>query len=231
MKKILLLLSLFSIISCSNDDEQEATFQGTEQEITQIFNEEVFETLRMLQFTINQGAEPPNLEGMFFASPFILTDTNIPEDQVGTRTSDFRFEFSNQDNATNTIDFSGASINFILNEVRETFSGAGSSFISGNNNDFSVFSIIEGQNEATGSILDLAYVLSGIISDEGILSLELAIIILDDRGDSFDIFIENGQGRKFIDEDGLSEAIDANDDIPSKGTVTAETIPNLLSGY
>jgi len=204
MKKNIISFFLFCLlatIGCSNDDEN--LFNASEQDLTDFFSEEVVEALAILNFTINKGSNPPEFEGDFFASPMILVNSNVPTDNLGDEFVDLEFTFSNLNDDQNTIDFNGVSL--LGEEVVEVFSGDGSSFISGNDNNFSVFSIIVGEVTATGSFFEFAYALSGTITDIGIEDLELAIIMLDDQGDPFNQLIENGEGRRFIDEDRLSE--------------------------
>ncbi len=208
MKKIT-LISYVSILlicfSCSSDDDStNDTFAGTETDLEDFFSEEVVDALIALDFTINEGGSPPNLQGTYFASPMILTDTNVPSDVIGSKFVDLQFTFFGQENSENTIDFEGETLSG--STVIERLSGIDSSFISGEGNDFSVFSIITGEIVNTGAVADVAYAISGTISNDGILDFEIAILILDDRGDPTNsIFLQNGQGRKFIDQDGMSE--------------------------
>ena len=202
---ILFVLPLLICFSCSSDDEAaKDAFAGTETDLTNFFSEEVVDALIDLDFTINEGGNPPNLQGTYFASPMILTDTNVPSDIIGSEFVDLQFTFFGQKNSDNTIDFEGETL--FGSTVVERLSGIDSSFISGEGNDFSVFSIITGEIVNTGTVADVAYAISGTISNDGILDFEIAILILDDRGDPTNsIFLQNGQGRKFVDQDGISE--------------------------
>ena len=202
---IFFVLPLSICFSCSSDDDAaNDAFAGTETDLTNFFNEEVVDALIDLDFTINEGENPPNLQGTYFASPIILTDTNVPSDIIGSKFLDLQFSFFDQENSENTIDFEGETLSG--STVMERFSGIDSSFISGEGNDFSVFSIITGEIVNTSAVADMAYAISGTISNNGILDFEIAILILDDRGDPTNsIFLQNGQGRKFIDQDGVSE--------------------------
>lgn len=205
MKKIsqcLLVASFLFVFSCSEDDGNQA-FQASEQELRDFFSDEVVEALEEVNFVINSGANPPSLEGVYFASPNRLTDSNIPNDGIGEEFPDLRIAFSNQDNDSNEIDFNGTSLEG--GDPIESFFGAGSSFISGSENAFSVFSIIEGENLDTNARVEIAYAISGEITNDAIRDFEIAIIMLDDRGDPFNQFIENGQGRRLVDDDGTSE--------------------------
>ena len=230
MKKIITNISVLSFLilsCCSSGGDDNDIFQGSERDLTEFFSDEVVQTLNELQFTVNQGSNPPNLEGMFFASPLILSATNVPSDAVGTRFIDFRFEFSNQDNATNTINFNAESL--LVNIVIESFFGDGSSFISGSNDSFSVFSVIEAEVSSSEEFVDLAYILSGNTSEEGVLNLEFAIVMLDNRGNPSGLLIENGQGRSFVDEDGLSERLIENTDLGENGVVLRQELRSILS--
>lgn len=201
MKKLFILLMVVVFAACQNDDGPPA-FEGSQADLTDLFNEEVVEALTTLNFTINQGNNPPNLEGTFLMTPLISTDSNVPGDAIGAQFFDQRYTFLNQNNSTNTIDFMGQQLE-PDGRVQSVLNGDGS-FISGTDNAFSIFLTITNEDLDTGGRASVAYCISGTIMEDGIRDIELAIIVLDDFGDEFNQFIEIGQGRRFIDTDGFS---------------------------
>lgn len=204
MKKLSTLLLILLLVACSSNDDSDEIFSGTENDLVEFFSEEVVAALVEFDFTVNEGGNPPDLQGTFYASPMILTNTNVPTDIIGSQFVDLQFTFFGQDINANSIDFEGETL--LGKTIIERLSGIDSSFISGEGNNFSVFSVITGEIINTGAIADVAYAISGTIAENGILDFEIAILILDDRGDPTNsIFLENGQGRKFVDQDGLSE--------------------------
>lgn len=201
---VIAILGLLFASSCKKDED--SAFAGTEQELIDFYSPEVVDALNQLGLTINSGTTPPSLSGTFFVSPLLLTDTNIPGESTGVVFNDFLFTFSEQNNSTNNIDLQGASLDGSGN-ISETFTAEGSSFISGTNNDFTVFGIILGVDADTEAEAEVAYVISGQIADTGIVDFELAIVMLDDKGDPFGFYIDNGSGRRFVDSDGLADRL------------------------
>lgn len=225
MKKISLLkiFVLLLIVSCSNDNEQEQ-FDGSQASLEDLFSVEVVQTLEELNFTINEGIDPPNLEGTILISPLILTASNIPQDEIGRIYNDQRYTFFNQNNSENTIDLTGESLSG--STVSSEIEGNGS-FISGSGNNFSVFFIVTSERVQNGAMADSAYSISGTITDEGIIDLEFALIMLDNRGNS-DQFIANGDGRNFIDQDGLSEFVDPTSKRFKNNSKTSKNSKNIF---
>ena len=228
MKKItvfLFAITALTYTSCSKNDDEDA-FDGSQASLEDLFSQEVVEALNELEFKINQGVNPPNLEGTFYVSPFILTNSNVPQDNIGSRFADQRYTFLNQDNETNTIDFEGVQINNGL-EFSE-LDGRGS-FISGSGNSFSIFLVVEQERTESGTITQSAFAISGSISNEGIVEFEQSLIMLDNFGDPLNEYIENGQGRRFIDEDQLAEIV-SNNTTTSKLSKTSSSKHNGILG-
>jgi len=165
------------------------------EDITEVISEDIFNEIIDLNMPLNGGVTPPNIEGKYFVSPFILKSSNIPEDQAGREFIDYTYSFSQQNMENNSIIVSQASSDGLI------ANGLGS-YISGSDKSFTIFTELE-INEANGSKAITAEVISGEISTEGIVNFHKTIIMLDNYGDD-DTYIENGQGRTCIDSDGLS---------------------------
>ncbi len=222
MKKQLLSYCIIVLLfSCSSDDDENNAFDGSRSSLEDLFSEEVVETLNELNFTINTGTNPPNLEGTFFVTRFILTDSNRPEDQIGNRFLDQEYTFLNQNFEDNTIDFEGEQKNGIDGEATSFLDGTGS-FISGDDNRFSIFLLVDQVRVNSGSRSQNAFAISGEITESGIINFEQSFIMLDNFGNPFNEYIENGQGRRFIDEDRFSEKI--TETTNSKKAATADKI-------
>lgn len=223
MKRLLLLLIVLSI-GCNKEDEDQR-FDGSAASLEDLFSEEVVQALEDLNFTVNQGVNPPSLEGTFFISPVILTDTNVETDVIGARFFDQRYTFFNQDNGQNTIDFDGVQLT-LSGVVASELEGTGS-FISGNDDSFSIFLVVDNENVSSGAMAQIAYAITGAITTSGIVNFEIAIIMLDNMGNPTAEFIENGKGRRFIDEDGLSDIENNLENTSNKSAYKAKNIFNI----
>lgn len=150
-----------------------------------------------LDIPINEGLNPPSIEGAFLVSPNVMLSTNIPNDgfDIGHTFDDAIITFSNQNLQDLTVQVS---------EVQGGGSGDGEgSYIVGEGNKFSVFTELNVYSENSGN-RTLARVYSGEISQNGIIDFHCAILMLDDNGDPNNNLIEIGEGRGFMDSDGFS---------------------------
>ncbi|MDT0556782.1 hypothetical protein [Patiriisocius hiemis] len=198
--KILFLLSLFLVFSaCKKDDDgdNDQSFDGSIEDIESFYNSDVVDALIDLGFEINTGNNPPTIEGSYLCTPSILEATSVPNDVIGSQFPDLFLNFRNQDNSTLTIDFDGAS-------GSETYDGAGS-FVSGSDDQFSVFLIITVTRD--GETAEVTFAISGTKEADGIANLQVALIMIDDNGDPGGFFIENNTGRVLTDGDDFSEEL------------------------
>ncbi|MEM6804255.1 MAG: hypothetical protein AAF696_22815 [Bacteroidota bacterium] len=165
-------------------------------DILDIISEDVFEEFIELDMPLNGGLTPPNIEGTFRVTPFILKSSNIPSDNIGLQFVDYDYTFYDQDMENNTIKISTVSSNGAVSE------GVGS-YIAGNGNSFSIFTELNGSFQS-GSRFIHAEVISGEITSEGIVNFHKAILMLEDNGDPSGDLIEVGQGRACFDSDAIS---------------------------
>ncbi len=189
------------IVACEEENEAvivKVDDNGLSKDINDLVPESILNEMERLGMPINRGANPPIVEGTFLASPYILLSSNRPGDVPGSQFADYQVTFSGQDNddLTVIVDYENGS---------ETGNGAGS-FIVGEGSKFSVFVEINvvSDGDATAQVVG---VISGDIADVGIENCYSANFMVDDNGDPENIYIENGEGRVFYDQDGLSERL------------------------
>ena len=215
MKKYLFLLPLclcvsFYLTSCSSDDDSgsdeeeeiidDEGFQGTEEDIANFVTQDILDVITELGFVIHTGNNPPIISGVFEINPRVLENTNIPNDYaIGYEISPTEIYFENQNNSTLTFDYK---------EIEENISESlgDLSYVSGSGNDFSAFvrSTITAGEQSAISITAI----SGTVNSSGFTSTQQALFMLDNKGNPQDVFIENGQGRIFKDEDGSVDLLE-----------------------
>lgn len=210
---LFLALSLF-FISCDKDDDSNSGPDGTVVSIENFYTPELLETLDELGFTINTGTTPPNIEGSYLANPLTLVSSNIPNDNIGTTYSDLLMTFTNQNNTSLTLDYEGMN----NGSSRESIQ----SYVTGSDDSFSIFLKIEYTEQGHTSLFANAF--SGILSAEGILDYQYALIMLDDRGDPNGNLIENNSGRLIVDGNGLCDIV-----LPRNFRATSKSVNNLPS--
>ena len=206
---IILAALIFSISACETAEEPMP--QGFSEEITRLIPDSTISAMRDLQMIINEGMEPPTLEGVYFASPLVITKSNVPNEihGEGSRFADYRYYMRNQniDDLTMELDSEGLSINSGSVITRSIGKQA---FISGNRNSFTAFIIqdsemyLESGDTARSRVLE---VISGTLSADGIKNFQNAVWMLNDYGDEFNLFIPANTGRIFNDGDLMAQRI------------------------
>lgn len=200
MKLKLLLTSLcFTLLffNCSKNDDNDSDdeFDGSIEDVRDFFGENLVVALEDLGFKINTGNIPPSLEGTYLINLYELQASTVPSDRVGRVFSENLITFSNQNNNNLTIDYKG------VNGPQEDI-GIGS-FISGDNNQFSMYLKLNSQI-GTSVIVESAYAISGSVEENGIRNIQVALLMLDDKGDPDGVYTANNKGRLFFDSNGLS---------------------------
>jgi len=195
-------------------------FDGFEASINDLYTPAQVDAIEQIGLVFNLGDQPPNIEGTFRVEPVIVQATTAPEDdgETGFELPAQTYTFSNQNNSTLTVDL------LLIEDSGQTTVGNGS-FISGNDQQFTVYFVSE--TNIDGFVADTTITLSAVISGNGIENVQAAGFLLNDRGDPGDVFIPNNAGRLVIDEDGFSERIQSKDKI---GNVSEATSGKSLLG-
>ena len=184
------------------DDNEELSQDVLEQVPSEILNK-----AKELGLEINGGKTPPNIEGMYYATPVILINSTEKGDNIGEQFNDGTFVFSEQNNAELTI------LSYIEEMGIGSDTGLGS-LITGNGNKFSVFVIMRSMYSET-----VYFFISGKIENAGIRNMQFLLLN------------EDLQGRLFKDEDGLADRITSTKSSTQKtnGMSTEMTLPSLKS--
>ena len=179
LKPVLLFIVLTSVfISCKKDDAPSPVNNDDvlPAPISNFVSQSMIDSLRAAGATINDGTTPPAINGIYLMTPdSCIYDNNNPA-SVGSLFSDYKFQFTNQDNAAYTLDVAQKAIP----------SGAVSStpvysFISGNGNKFSVFIIRT--TTLSGVPVQQFNVLSGTVAAGGIQGFQNTLYMRSKEGD------------------------------------------------
>lgn len=182
--------------------ECEIQANGLSRAINNLIPADILKQIIDLGMPINKGGTPPKIEGnKYKSSPTILLETSVPNELPGGQYNDYIITFSQQNNDKLVI-----KVDFTSGNEKGTDLA---SFISGNGNDFTVFSQIDvtDTQQATGIKAKTVFIMSGSWTVTGIKNFHTAVFMVDDKGDPNDIWFENGQGRVFYDKDGFSEKL------------------------
>lgn len=169
--------------------------------------------------TIYEGANPPNIEGVFIMSPVRLFYDSTYDYDIGYEFSDMYFRFFNQDMINNTLDYQ---------EKQGKSEGKGTGcFISGEGDKFTVYFDIDETYYGSHTIyLKRALIISGILTENGIKNCEYAFVVTDKSDDPDKELINPGDFRVVKDGDGLSKYTSWPNSVRTRGSATY--LPSMI---
>jgi hypothetical protein len=190
---VIVLTLLFA--SCKKDEAKPSG--ELSQEIKNFVPDTLLQDIMALGMPINKGLTPPNFENIYFGSPFALVNSNISYDYEGKLFADYKVQFFDQDNENLTVKVS------YVNGPEEG-SGLGA-FISGSGDKFSVFVQVNSTYSGTNAVM--LHIISGTLTSTGIKDLYFANFMLNNYGNEYGYWIQEGEGRVIKDTDGNSPII------------------------
>jgi hypothetical protein len=208
MKKIttlflstLIIMFLLSLASCKKS-EQPTDEEILNEAINKVIPQKYLDTLKNLGLLINEGINPPNIEGIYFVTPHILAKSNIPNDyQIGFQFLDSKLKLSKQNNANFGIEVLGK--NYIAPNDTSVVTA-----ISGNANNFTVYGKVKSTHANGVDYVIFGLIISGIKEGNYIKNLKTGIINIDEsHAGTTGWFILEGQARIVYDQDKSSEPI------------------------
>jgi hypothetical protein len=177
----------FRIALSSNNDER----------FDQIIPEEVLEQIEK-HMPIFDGSNPPNIEGEYLVSPWVLAYDVQNQFEVGHTFNDLYLKLYNQDMVNNTLDY-------IERQSSSDAIGTGS-FISGDGTHFTVYFTVEGISRFTNYDINWkeALMISGTKIDSGIGNFFYGFVMLEKSDDPEKKLVDVGHYRVIKDKDGTS---------------------------
>ncbi len=192
---------------------------GLTEDINNLVPEYIVDELKRLGMPVNTGITPPVVNGIYNITPFVLKNSNITNDwPIGTRFNDVRVRLYDQNYTNLTIKYEDVNINFNDGTVTSTSTGT-SAYIVGNGNLFTVFVRVISTRQ-TGETAELVFIISGTMAGANVNNMHWANFMLNNNGHTT-IYMANGSGRVFHDQDGVSEKLLSltTADLPAKGGV------------
>ncbi len=198
LRLLTLVLLLPLAISCSLIEGDPDEEDGLSPEIRDLVPEYILDGIEDLGQPVHRGDNPPDIAGVFLVHPQMLVGTTVSNDTlpIGYRRVDATLTISNQ-----TED---QRIDVLTNHANGTYTNNTGSLISGDGCSFTVFYGYV-STDTRGHQWTVLSVISGCVSEEGLEDYSVAYVMLDDGGDPYDFLFDIGEGRRFIDDDGLAE--------------------------
>lgn len=196
------VFALLTIIGCSKSDDNNG--EEKKQVKTSNFNipaeakaiipEKFIGEMAANGMTINEGTNPPNIEGIFATGMLELTyisseDNGYP---IGKQIEGYRYKFYNQKGTKLKADYVHESL---LSDDRASGKGV---IISGSGNKFTAYLRVNGSTSL--ATYKMAIVISGEISSEGGKDFKLGICMIEKDDPTKDL-MDIGAIRVWVDQD------------------------------
>lgn len=191
---VLTVLALvFTFMSCSTDEDE--GFDGSHASIENYIGADIVNKMEDFGFQFNPGDNPPDVTGKFYADYLKILESDVPSDEPGNGVYPQTFSFYEQ---------SGLSVQYSGSGAVQSDAGAGA-LLSGTDNKFTaILKLKTSYGEYTA---ETAYIISGTMTEEGILDYQLAATNLgDDAPDG--VLIPEGSTRVIHDTDDLAERLE-----------------------
>jgi len=194
MKKYLLFLPVVLIslllVNCQTGSKYDLPSQ-----VQDIITDEQLEKLENGGLIINEGLDPPNIEGIYVGDSLVRTFDSKGQG-IGNPVTDYYYKIENQTD-DNTITFS-----YRTGTGSDQALGQGA-FISGSGQDFTLFVEVEGYHPADDVHYRDVEVYSGTYTAEGIAHFEYGFIRTYKSVD-LDLYMDVGAYRGYEEEDDLA---------------------------
>ncbi|MET4082190.1 hypothetical protein ABIB40_002146 [Pedobacter sp. UYP30] len=174
--------------------------------IEEVIPQQYLDTLKKLNFTLNEGTTPPNMEGAYFADNLTLKASNWAPDTEGEHFLSSKFKIFNQ----STKDFGVSLIGEHFLTARDTSIVTA---ISGSGNNFTLYGKVKSTTAPYSAIF--AVIISGTKEGNDIKNYTIGLINIDNTNGDSGTFLPQGKARIIYDSDYTSEGIDYDTKVSS----------------
>nr|WP_067059717.1 hypothetical protein [Mucilaginibacter sp. L294] len=199
---ILSIATLTYFSGCKKDGPSNETI--LKNRISDVIPQKYLDTLKKLQFPINDGTNPPNMEGAYFANHLILKASNLPSDVIGNQFHDAKFKLFDQSIKDFGISLIGEHF-LTLNDTSIVTA------ISGSGNNFTVYGKVKSTTGTKSAIF--AIIISGTKDGNNIKNYTEGLINIDNSNGGTGVFLPEGKARIVYDSDLVSERINYDDEV------------------
>lgn len=200
---ITIIISAIVISSCKKKKQEEpvgALGPNFPTVVNTVVTPAILDTLKKHGVIIHEGLTPPSVNGIYLLHPLYCIYDNSGDKRAGTLFDDYKYKFTNQDNAAYTIRVDYANTN--RSDVGSDVSGT---YIAGSGNFFTIFANTKGVSN--GIDVNQLEVISGEIqTGSAIKNFQLAHFLISKGPDPTPLLEKVNSTRIFIDQD-LSSGI------------------------
>lgn len=190
--------ALFMMVSCSKSDNKEPKRFDIPSEAKAIISEDFIAKMAANGMTINEGTNPPNIQGIFATGILQMIYTSLEKDSysIGEEIETYRFKFYDQVGTKVKTDYVNEAF---VNEEQATGRGT---IISGSGNKFTAYldmNIID-----SGIKTRDVSVLSGEITPNGIKDFQYGFLKIEKIGDTRNKLVPEGTIRIWVSKNKLA---------------------------
>lgn len=196
---VLAIISISYLAACKKGQDGPSNEEILKNKIGDVIPQQYLDTLKKLNFPVNEGTTPPNMEGSFYASPLVLKASNIAGDNPGHVFQSSKIKFFDQHND----DFGISLIGERVLTLRDTSIVTA---ISGSGNNFTIYGKVKSTYGSYSAIF--ATIISGVKEGNNIKNYTIGIINIDNSKGGTGLFVPEGKARVGYDSDFISESID-----------------------
>ena len=181
--------ALFVMTSCSKSDDYKRF--DIPEEAKAIISDKFLAEMEANGMTINEGNNPPDIQGIFDAGIFELVYSNLEKEQntIGSISSRYRFKFYDQQNIKIKTSYASDGNDIAIGQ---------GSIISGSGNKFTAYLKLNGRSSK--ATYKVSTVISGEVSSEGVRDFKIGFCMIE-KDDPLNEVIAVGGIRVWVDQD------------------------------
>lgn len=218
---ILAIISVSYLVSCKKGKDGPSNEEILKNKIEDVIPQQYLDTLKTLNFPVNEGTTPPNMEGAFYVSPLILKASNIQGDKPGNAFLSSKVKFFDQHND----DFGISLIGEHVLTLRDTSIVTA---ISGSGNNFTIYGKVKSTYGSYSAIF--ATIISGVKEGNNIKNYTIGLINIDNTKGGTGIFVPEGKARVAYDSDLITESIEYEAKAAKTGNARTLNLVKPLGG-
>ncbi len=165
-------------LELTNEIENETgeTIDEEPQSLSDVVSEETLDELKDIGMEINDGLNPPNIEGLYDVDDLLLVyDSKVPPFYFdpGYIMKNYIYNFYDQEGDK-------IKVKYVVKDNPNVYGGGDGAFITGSGQYFTIYLRIK--SKLTGAYLSTLQIISGKVTEEGIENLKIALIIMGKEG-------------------------------------------------
>lgn len=192
------IAALMIFLSSCKKEKEKTVEEIVDEKIENVIPQKYIDTIVNLGMVVYEGKNPPNVNGIYLMNDLTLKNANTGE-TPGKTFLEEKIKLSNQNNSTFNID--------AITNSNGTIGTSEKTIVTGEGNNFTIWGNFQSKFENDEAVF--AKIISGTISEEGIVNLKYCIINVNYIKNVDNKFLTEGKGRFIEDANFLSPRIES----------------------